>query len=137
MSIQQYDAYRATFGTKPAIKDTPNRRVKGVGGHSVSIGLVTIQVPFVDLDLILGIDFLFVTDKIPTLIYMFYIIENGLDMSLQRAVVTSGRKEQALRFENYFLIHQWSPEDITYGLYSEHELRRIHRNFGHPSVTAT
>lgn len=43
-------------------------------------------------------------------------------------------KSQGLKFENYFLIHRCSPQDMSF--YTEPELKRLHRVFGHPSVTA-
>lgn len=74
MSRKQYDAYCDTFCMKQAIKDASNSKIRGVGGQTFAIGLVTIQVPFVDLELILYIDFLLVAEEIPTLMSMFVII---------------------------------------------------------------
>lgn len=38
--------------------------------------------------------------------------------------------------ENYFLVHRWCPSDVPCSLYSEQELRTLHRTFGQPSVSA-
>lgn len=38
--------------------------------------------------------------------------------------------------KNYFLIHRWSPEDLSYVLYTEWGLRSLHRTFGYSLVRA-
>lgn len=65
------------------------------------------------------------------------MVTNGLDLSLQNQHISFGKRTQKLAMENFFLIHRWSKEEMPYALYTEGELAKIHRNFGHPSVKST
>lgn len=39
--------------------------------------------------------------------------------------------------DNYFFVYRWATEDIPFVLYTERELRKIHRTFGNPPIKAT
>lgn len=65
------------------------------------------------------------------------MIDNGLDISLQCGFLYIGDMKQPLTLENYFYVYNWSSDSIPYELYTEDKLRKIHRAFGHPSVSAT
>lgn len=39
--------------------------------------------------------------------------------------------------DNYFLIHEWAANDMSYALYTKVELQRIYRTFGNPSDKST
>lgn len=136
MSLNQYRAYQSEFGRKvpmrPARKD-----VKGIGGRSTVLGEVTIQIPFSKLNLIIDVEFSILPDDTPSLLSNKDIIENGLDISLQGGYLYIDDARQPLIFENFFYIYKWKAPSIPYVLYTEQELRRIHRVFGHPSVAAT
>lgn len=75
-------------------------------------------------------------DNVPTLLCMKDMLDAGLDISIRKKEVYFKEFVQPLKFENYFLIHCWSPEEVKYCMYTESELRKLHRAFGHPSVTA-
>ena len=64
------------------------------------------------------------------------MLDNGLDISIQKKIIPYEGREQELILENYFLIHRWKPEEIYYSMFTEQELKRLHRSFGHPTVNA-
>lgn len=136
MGTHQYDEYCKTFGLRPAIR-TQTRGVIGIGGRKSSIGTVTIQIPFPNLGLIIDVCFLLMTGNVPTLLCMKDMIDNNLDISLQHRTITHEGRKQQLRLENYFLVYRWGFKDMTYTLFTEQELLKIHKVFGHPSVGAT
>ena len=63
-------------------------------------------------------------------------MHHNLDLSIQKHEISHNGRRQKLDFENYFLIHRWKPTDIMFSFYSEKDLKRLHRVFGHPSVQA-
>lgn len=95
------------------------------------------QILVKDLRLVTYVEFLLLSDEMPTLLSMREMIKNELDISIQKTHITHGEIQRKLKFENYFLIHLWDPEDIHFSLYTQKELRSTHRNFGHPSFRAT
>lgn len=64
------------------------------------------------------------------------MIRNGLDISLQGIYLYIGRLIQPLEIENVFFVNRWMAEKIRYAVYTEKELRTIHRSLGHPTVNA-
>lgn len=62
--------------------------------------------------------------------------ENKLYISIQDHLITFKHLKQSQNFENYFLIHRWKPSDMPYILYTEAEIRKLPRVFGHPSSEA-
>lgn len=64
------------------------------------------------------------------------MIDNGLEISIQQREEIYKQLRQPLTFKNYFLIHTWKRGDLPYSLYTESEIRKLHRVFGHPSVRA-
>lgn len=54
MSEQQYQAYQDEFGRRVPMRP-PRKDIKWIGGKSKAIGKVTIQIPFVCLNLMLDI----------------------------------------------------------------------------------
>lgn len=62
---------------------------------------------------------------------------NGLDIILQELYISSKDKIQDLKLENIFLIHEWSPTDMQYAFYTEADIRKIYKSFGHPCINST
>lgn len=136
MCKAQYEAYGRDFGrTIPMRK--PSRGLKGLGGKSKVLGEAMIQIPFCALHLIIDVVFAIVEEDIPSLLSNKDMLDNGLDISLQGKYLYIGSRRQPLVLDNYFFIYRWSTRNVPYALYTENELRRIHRGFGHPSVRAT
>lgn len=65
------------------------------------------------------------------------MITNGLDSSLMGSYLHLGNLRQPFTLENYFFVYRWKVDVIPYVLYTERDLSRIHRLFGHPSIRAT
>ena len=76
-------------------------------------------------------------DNIPPLLCMKDMLENYLDISIQNCIITHNDRIQEFTLEYYFLVYRWSVKDMTYILYTEKELRKIHKIFGHPSIEST
>lgn len=62
------------------------------------------------------------------------IIDNVPDISLQNLQVSYGGRAKPFVFKNYFLIHRLRKKELPYVIYTEHELGKIHRSFGHLSI---
>lgn len=65
------------------------------------------------------------------------LVENGLDVCFQDEVTIFKDRRQPLTFENCCLTHLWTLHKAYLVMYTESELQRIHRVFGHPSVSGT
>lgn len=136
ISRSQYLSYCDEFGLKPSIRNANGRKLIGVGGVVKALGLVKLQIPFAGLHLVLDVDFLVIDKEIPTMMCLRDMYENDLDISIQEKYVSYGELRYPLNTENYFLTHRWVKSDMPFVLYTETQLRRIHRSFGHPSVRA-
>ena len=137
MCISQYKAYEQEFGRKIPIKPSKKKGLKGIGGQGEVVGEVTIQIPFQKLGLIIDVDFAVLKGECPSLLSNKDMLQNNLDISLQGRYIHVGDRRQPLALENFFFIHKWSCNDTPYALFTEDELRKIHRGFGHPSVKAS
>lgn len=136
MSARQYGAYCETFGLIGNVRPS-EKRVKGIGGRQVVVGVANIQIPFDKLGLIIDVWFAILDADVPTLLSLRDLWINGLDISIQECVIKLGQKKQELEMVNFFLVYKWQPGVLSYALYTEKELRTIHRTFGHPSIKAT
>ncbi len=135
MSLSQYKAYCEEFNVPTKLKpDT--KSISGIGGNSKAVGTAMIPIPFTDLNLVIDVEFTIMKDNVPTLLSMKDMKDNGLDLSIQKEELYYKHLTQQLSMENYFLIHRWGKGDIAYSLYTESELRKLHRVFGHPTVSA-
>lgn len=137
MSTIQNARYCHTFGLKEAIDTRTAKRIRGIGGRRKSVGTVIVQVPFKDLGIVIDVRFLLLEGSVPTLLCLKDLYRNGLDISILRCKVICDGKEQDLELNNYFLVHNWQPNDMPFAYYTERELRTIHRTFGHPAVKTT
>lgn len=136
MSYKQYKAYCEQFQVPVHINREDTRNLNGIGGRSKSIGTATIPVPFSDLNLVIDVRFQIVTDDVPTLLSMKDMMDNGLNIRIQSKEVKYKHLWQALHFDNYFLIHRLDHGDLTFSLYTEAELKKLHPVFGHPTVSS-
>ena len=60
---------------------------------------------------------------------------NGLDLSIQDKCMIYKERQHPLFMENYCLVHRWEP-DRNLCMYTEDEIRKLHKSFGHPTVNA-
>ena len=136
MYHSQYKAYCNEFNIPAIIDRSDTRGLKGIGGQSQCIGTSIVQIPFNDLNLILDGKFRILQDTCPSLLSLKDMKQNGLDLSIQQHLLYFKYKCQNLIFENDFLKYKWNKADVEYALYTDVELRRLHRVFGHPSVSS-
>lgn len=102
---------------KALVRPPSGQAVKGIGGREASIGTALIQTPFKDIKLVLDVDLILLSDDIPTLLWMRNMVK--LDMSIQKAHIIHGEIQQKQKFDNYFFIQFWDPDDILFALYTE------------------
>lgn len=110
--------------------------IKGLLGSPSSIGTAVIPILFGNLTVILDIKFVIMRQDCQTLFFLNDLKENGLNLDVQRDKMEFGDKEQDLLLEKDFLKHKWPPSDMPYVLYTESELRSLHRNFEHPAMSS-
>lgn len=136
MSYDQYKEYCMDFEVTFRLNRGNIEPSAGNGGSQRTMGTATIPIPFTDLNIIIAVTFQIRRVSIPSWPSMKDMVENGLELIIQRKVLLFGNLEQKQSFENFFLIHRWEPNNTIYSLYSESELKKLHRIFGYPSVTA-
>lgn len=102
----QYQAYCRKLNLSCSIKSASNRAMKGICGNSKAVGLVVIQVPFKELDVVLEVAFLIIDKNIPTPLSMKYMLNEGLDISVQSQYVSLSLRRHRLTKKYYFLIHR-------------------------------
>lgn len=103
----------------------------------MALGEVTIQIPFSELNLVMDIDFSILGGETPSLPCNRDLIENGLDISIQGGYLYIGEARQPPALDNFFFIYKCTVASIPYILYTEDELRGIHRVSGHPIESST
>lgn len=118
ISTQQYTPYFHVFGLKPSIKPSAGRTGRGIGRRKPTIGTALIKIPFRDILLLIYVELLLLENEVPTLLYMSYMVMNGIDISIQRADIMYGRGTETFKFKNYFRAHGWKPSDIPFALYT-------------------
>lgn len=136
MCTEQHKAYCNLFQIPLDIDSTEKGGVLGIGGRAKSIGITTLSVPFRELGLVVNVSFRLMETDCPSLLCLNDMLVNGLDISIQEKTMKYQGKTMKLAFENGFLVHKWSPIDLCFSMYTNKELHRLHKVFGHPSVTA-
>jgi len=131
-SLRQHRAYCKEHNTAANLRQS-SKRVSGLGGSKRSIGTASIPIPFPELGLVCEIDFHIIEDDVPSLLSLRDLKQTGVDLSIQRDCLSFIGREQKLIHENDFLYYRWTP-DIA--LFTYAELTKLHRSFGHPSVSA-
>lgn len=67
-----------------------------------------------NLGIVIDLRFQIIATKIPTLLCVKDMIENGLDISIKYPVVKMGDKEQRIQLGNYLLVHRWYPNNVQF-----------------------
>lgn len=134
MCSSQHKEYELEFGVTIPLRPPTREKMKGIGGEGRIIGDATIPITFPKLDLIIDVDFLIIEGYCPSLIINKDMTISGLDISIQGGFLHVGGKKQPLTLDNYFFIHKWGMKCLPYVLYTNDELQKIHKGFGHPSV---
>jgi hypothetical protein len=133
-SISQYRLYCEEFGVAPRIDPTKKRPIKGIGGRRMTIGCPTIPIPLSTIGITITVDFQIIEGNVPSLLSLADVKRNMLDVKMLENRIEVGGKSQPLTFENGFLVHKWKNSDVFRALYTEAEVRKLHRSFGHPCV---
>lgn len=136
VSMRQYAGYCRSSNRPQSMKPIKNRSVSGFRGRRRAIDLVFIQFPFEDLKIFVYVFFLVLNEYVLKPLSMKDMIENGLYISIQGQYVSLGQRRRLLSMENYFLKHRWKLDDTDFLLYTENELRTLHRTFDHLSLKA-
>lgn len=84
----------------------PRRDVKVIGGKSKVIGEVTIQVSFTSHNIILYINFSILKMETTSLLCNRFMIEKGLDISLQGGYLYVDDRQQPLILDTYFYVYE-------------------------------
>lgn len=143
MSRKKYITYCQEFGRRLSIKSAAHNDegILGTGRRVPFMGTVFIQISFSGLQVEIDVDFLLVDKAVPARLSMRDMLQNGLDISLQDAAIFIGtgiaKRANQLQLCNFFLTHTWMPSSMPWSLFTEPELRKIHRMFGHSSVRDT
>lgn len=96
-----------------------------------------VQIPFRTLRKILYVEFLIIEKNIPTLLGLRGLMKNNSYIYLMGTCLIFDGRREPFQLRNYLLSYHWVPENVQFALYTEQDLRRIHRTSGHPSVVTT
>lgn len=118
ISLGQYKAYCDTFGIIPLIKASPNRKVTVIGGTQNACGIVSIQIPFKYIKILVDLQLLVLNCTMRTLFCLLDLVKNALDISVtNKFLINYGRLLQ-LKMTNYFSVYNWSPKCMDFVLYA-------------------
>ena len=139
MSIIQYKAYcrenlsPASMTTK-GIDTSVRKKIQGFGGTRMTMGQTQVKIPISGLGIIAHVTFNTVEDDCTTVLSLQDIKELGFEIYIQTNTLQYKAHVHKLEEDNGLLWLRWNPQDQV--LFSECELLRLHKSFGHPSVRA-
>ena len=137
MNLDQFKIYCRAFDAPFIIEKGNTKLMKGLGGNVRTIGSANIPIPLKNIRVIIDIKFhIIMQSTVPSLLSNRDMIVNGLDLDIQEPCLIFEGKKEPLELKDFFLIYNWSPEEVSYSLYTEIELRKLHRSFGYPSVNS-
>ena len=133
ISLEQYQAYCQKFSIPAVIRKYAPKRIKGIGGSQSCFGSVTIPIAFNNIGVVIDVDFNITRAPTLTIFCLRDLKSTGFQLDIQEDCLRFMGRTEKLELRNGLLWHNWSPATA---MYSEGELIRLHRSFGHPSVTA-
>ena len=133
ISLEQYSSYCKKYDVPASITAYEPKSVNGVGGKQICFGLVNMTVPFPNLGFEMDFEFHITDANVPTLRCLRDLKRTGLGLDIQNDTLHFMGKSEKLELRNGLLWYEWTK---PVALYSEKELFKLHRSFGHPSVTA-
>lgn len=133
MSLEQYQAYCRMFGVPAALFKYEERSVKGIGGKQKCFGSVNIPITFHNIGVVIDVSFHITQGSTPSILCLRDLKKTGFQLDIQEDCLTFMGRREKLEVRNGLLWHQWNPDVANF---SEGELKRLHRSFGHPSVSA-
>ena len=111
-------------------------RVRGIGRKCQLIGVAIIPIPFPDLNLTCNVLFHIIEGDVPSLFCLSDMKREGQDLRILKDRADHIGRSKILTYHNAVLSHKWTPTDCNFALYTEPELRKLHRSFGHPEANA-
>lgn len=87
MGVQQYRAYCMELQIMKNTKPVHSGSINGIGGGLKTVRIVLVKIPFMDLKLVISVEFPLLKADIPSLLSMKDMKNNGLDISLQRETI--------------------------------------------------
>lgn len=137
MSLKQYKVYCNEFGAVAHIDTAKSKQINGIASNKVkAIGSAIVPIPFPGIGITVEVEFFITESDTPTLLSLRDMKENALDLRVLYDRIDHGGRSQKLHFIGGFLIHKWQPNETDYGLFTEADLRKLHRSFGHPSASS-
>lgn len=106
ISVREYRTYCKTFHLLQSVRLTTNQSISGSGGESKAVGALVVQVPFKKLKIVIDMSFIVLKKEVPTLLFIKFMMENGLGIFVQGHYVNLGSWHHPLRMEDYILIYR-------------------------------
>lgn len=119
------------------IRQTEGKTLRAIGCSGKSIDMDRIEIPFTELIIIIDVDFAILKEDVSSFQSNLDMIENGRDIPLQERYPHIVSLRQPLAFESFFFIYRSDLNSIQYVLYTEKDIRQIHRGFEQTSVQKT
>lgn len=113
-----------------------SKDTKGIGALRRKVKYAEIQIILVKKGLLIDVEFTILDEDIPSIFSMKYMMQNGIAIYTQKKHLTFDDKKTRIKFNNYFLVHQWKQSSITFSFLTEMELVKTHRSFSYPSISA-
>jgi hypothetical protein len=134
MLLELYRSYCHAFGVPVEIRPVTGR-VGGIASSITVCGVATIPVPFLELNIVCDFELYLFNGDGPNLLSKLDMKNAGFELlALQDDLLWLGGRAQHLHSINEFMVHKWEPGDLASTLFTDAELLKLHRSFGHPSV---
>jgi hypothetical protein len=134
MPLEQYRSYCQAFGVPVEIRPVTGR-VGGIASSITVCGVATIPVPFPELNIVCDFEFYLYNGDGSNLLSKLDMNNAGFDLlALQDDLLWLRGRAQHLRSIKEYMVHKWEPGDLASTLFTDAELLKLHRSFGHPSV---
>lgn len=78
----------------------------GIGGSKQSVRSAIVKIPFQDMGMVIEVNFSLLSDCVPSIIPMKYIIDNNLELSVQNQSIVYATIVHPIIMRNYLLMHR-------------------------------
>jgi len=131
--IDQYRAYCREHDVPAEIREHSGKLISGIGGRQKCFGSATIAVPFPNIGITIDFEFQVTTAPSPTVLCLKDLKKTEFGLYIQNDLLFILGKSEKLELRNGLLYYTWNRNFV---LFSEAELFKLHRSFGHPSASA-
>lgn len=125
ISCRRDDANINVFAVEPSIPFAARRTAGGTRGRHSSVGSALIQIPFQNRRVVIDLDVLLLVNDIAIRLVMRDIVNNGLDVSIQRTYITPVSRRQNVKYLTYLLVVEWELTGMSNSLNTERVLKTI------------